>query len=153
VCAYSEAGAPVSVIRTAILAEFPRLRALWPVLESKPEHLAEIGKAVMRHESRITPEDVSHGFDRVIQESPTTSWPPGPHEVLGCILDERRRRVRDDSPVPRVTRTTGLSFAEWWHSLAEDERERHEALHRIMAAGKFATPEARAPVGVEVDSW
>ena len=143
----------MSEIRTAILAEFPRLRALWPVLETKPEHLAEIGKAVMRHESRITPEDVSHGFDRVIQESPTTSWPPGPHEVLGCILDERNRRRRDDSHERRSPSGAGLSFAEWWHSLPEPERGKHEALCRIMGRGDLTISASREPVGAEADSW
>lgn len=137
----------MSAIRAAVLAEFPRLRALWPVLETKPEHLAEIGKAVMRHESRITPEDVSHGFDQVIQQSPTTSWPPGPHEVLGCILAERDRRTRYDTPRAQAHAGPGLSFAEWWHSLPEPERGKHEALCRIMGGGQLAS------VGAEADSW
>lgn len=143
----------MSAIRAALLAEFPRLRALWPVLETKPEHLAEIGKAVMRHESRLTPEDVSHGFDQVIQQSPTTSWPPGPHEVLGCILRERDARRHELATVPRVTPRPGLSFAEWWHSLPEPERAKHEALCRIMGSDDLTEAAASASVGAEEDSW
>jgi len=143
----------MSAIRAAVLAEFPRLRALWPVLETKPEHLAEIGKAVMRHESRITPEDVSHGFDQVIQQSPTTSWPPGPHEVLGCILTARDERRRSDTQAKPITSGPGLSFAEWWHSLPESERGKHEALCRIMGRGDLTSAGTPATVGAEADSW
>ena len=121
----------MSAIRDAILGEFPRLRALWPVLEGKPEHLGEIGKAIMRHENRLKPEDVTHGFDRVIQECPTTGWPPGPHEVLGCVLREADARRTRTSASSRP-RPSGVTFAEWWHSLDQTEREKHEALARMM---------------------
>ena len=87
----------MSEIRDAILAEFPRLRALWPGLNSKPDVLTEIGKAVMAHAAKLTPEDVARGFDDVIQASPTSGWPPGPHEVVGCVLaaaGERRESER-----------------------------------------------------------
>lgn len=87
----------MSEIRDAIVAEFPRLRAIWPGLNGKPEVLAEVGKAVMVHAERLTPEDVARGFDDVIQASPTTGWPPGPHEVVGCVLaaaTERRTNER-----------------------------------------------------------
>jgi hypothetical protein len=94
----------VSEIREAISDEFSRLRAIWPGLNRKPEVLAEVGKAVMAHADKLTPEDVARGFDAVIQASPTSGWPPGPHEVVGCVLaaagerreNERTARRRDD---------------------------------------------------------
>lgn len=121
----------MSEIRSALLAEFPRLRALWPVLETKPEHLNEIGKAVMRHEEKLKPDDVTRGIDRVLQECPTTGYPPGPHEVLGCVLREAQARSNRTLPGPRP-KAGGLTFAEWWHGLDSEERERHEALGRMM---------------------
>ena len=87
----------MSEIREAIVAEFPRLRALWPGLNKKPEVLSEVGKAVMAHADKLAPEDVARGFDALIQASPTSGWPPGPHEVVGCVLTaagERRENER-----------------------------------------------------------
>jgi hypothetical protein len=121
----------VSVIRSAILAEFPRLRALWPALTSKPEHLSEIGKAIMRHEDRLTPDDVTRGFDRVILETPTSAYPPGPHEVLRSVMAEMTARKARTLP-GRRPQPGGVTFAEWWSSLDPDERSQHEALARMM---------------------
>lgn len=139
----------MSTIRSALLAEFGRLRALWPVLETKPEHLNEIGKAVMRHEEKLKPEDVTRGIDRVVQECPTTGYPPGPHEVLGCVLREAQARNNRTLPSPRPARE-GVSFAEWWHGLEADERKRHEAIGRMMAKQQ---PVAAGVTEQEDEEW
>ena len=110
-----------------------RLASLWPALKSKPEHVAEVEQAVLRHEPRLTVSDLTHGFDEVIANCPTTGWPPGPHEVLGCVLGARKRRLNGEAlqSAPR-SRFGGLTFAEWWHTLPPDERPRHATLARMM---------------------
>lgn len=122
----------MSEVKSAITEQIQRLRVLWPALNSRPETTAEIVSAVMRYSQRLVPSDIHTGFDRVIEASPTTGWPPGPHEVVGCVLQARRERNNaTDSPRRHAG---GISFSEWWHSLPEDERGQHEAIRRMMQA-------------------
>lgn len=87
--------------------QLQRLRALWPALNAKHEVTDEITRAIKRHESKLAPEDVVAGFDEVIATSPTNGWPPGPHEIVGCVLHASRAR-RSDAPRPQYPPRTEL---------------------------------------------
>lgn len=143
----------MSEIRDAIRAEFPRLRALWPALHTKPEHLSEIGKALMQHADRLTPEDIARGFDRVVQSSPTTAYPPGPHEVLGCVLAESSARARDrreserrrraDENLPARNEVAGRSCPKCRGALAflaDDRMLWCDTCRAVVAAGNAHAP-------------
>jgi hypothetical protein len=132
------------VIDTAA-EQIARLRVLWPVLNSRPEHTQEIVQAIRRHVSRLKPEDVEVGFSNAIENAPTNGWPPGPHEILGSVLKAAETRRAITTTPPRRY-AAGLTFSEWWHSLPERERPRHQALARIMGAGT-------GPDLAEVDEW
>jgi hypothetical protein len=82
-----------SAITQTIDEQLSRLENLWPTLKKKPEILDEIRQAIIRQERRITTLDISRGFDALIEKSPTSGWPPGPHEVMGCILFESGQRL------------------------------------------------------------
>lgn len=82
-----------STLTQAIDEQLERLKNLWPTLKNKPEVLEEIRHAITKHERRLESSDVAQGFDDVIQKSPTSGWPPGPHEVIGCILGVANQRV------------------------------------------------------------
>jgi hypothetical protein len=122
----------VSAFADEVAAQIGRLASLWPALKTRREHVHEIESALMRHQSRLTAGDVTHGFDEVIANSPTTGWPPGPHEVLGCVLQARVRRVNGESSRKPRHNFGGLTFAQWWHTLPLDERDRHGALARML---------------------
>jgi hypothetical protein len=139
----------VSAIRDEIRSQSGRLVALWPALRNKPDVVAEIERAVLRHEPRLVTEDITHGFDQVIDNSPTSGWPPGPHEVLGCVLDARRARTNGKEPTPR--KFGGLTFAEWWHTLPADQRSHHGTLQRMMTRGLDSVDDGAAPVVVPLD--
>lgn len=118
-------------VKSAITEQIQRLRVLWPALNSRPETTDEIVGAVMRYAGRLVPADIHTGFDRVIEASPTSGWPPGPHEVVGCVLQARRERTNSsDSPRRNFG---GVTFSEWWYSLPVAERGKHQALHKMMA--------------------
>ena len=82
-----------STLTPAIDEQLTRLENLWPTLKKKPEVMDEIRQAILRQERRITALDISQGFDAVIEKSPTSGWPPGPHEVMGCILFASGQRL------------------------------------------------------------
>jgi hypothetical protein len=81
-----------STLTQAIDQQLERLQNLWPTLKKKPEVMDEIRQAIIRQERRISAADISDGFDSVIEKSPTSGWPPGPHEVIGCILHASSQR-------------------------------------------------------------
>lgn len=87
--------------------QLQRIRALWPALNGKPEVTDEITRAIKRHEGKLEPADVVAGFDEVIATSPTTGWPPGPHEIVGCVLRASGAR-RMDAPPPQYPPRTEL---------------------------------------------
>lgn len=117
-------------IESAVGEQIQRLRVLWPVLNSRDQHTQEIVAAVMRHAHRITADDVRAGFDEAIEGAPTSGWPPGPHEVIGCVLAARERRVGSTHTPRRFG--GGLTFAQWWHTLGQQERGKHSTLRRMM---------------------
>lgn len=90
-----------------ITEQVQRLRVLWPALNAKPEVTDEIRRAIMRHEAKLDPSDVVTGFDMVISESPTSGWPPGPHEIVGCVMRASALR-RMDAPAPQYPPRTEL---------------------------------------------
>lgn len=90
-----------------ITEQVQRLRVLWPALNGRPEVTDEIRRAIMRHEGKLDASDVVIGFDTVISESPTSGWPPGPHEILGCIMRASATR-RMDAPAPQYPPRTEL---------------------------------------------
>lgn len=90
-----------------ITEQVQRLRVLWPALNAKPEVTDEIRRAIMRHEGKLEPSDVVTGFDTVISESPTSGWPPGPHEIVGCVMRASAAR-RMDAPAPQYPPRTEL---------------------------------------------
>jgi hypothetical protein len=124
--------------------QIARLRVLWPVLNSRPEHTQEIISAIRRHASRLTCDDVETGFSFAIENAPTNGWPPGPHEILGSVLKAAETRRAVNAPQPKRY-VGGMTFAEWWGALPADERPRHRALASLMQ-GKTLTPD-------EEDSW
>lgn len=73
-------------VEDVVLEQIQRLRVIWPTLNAKQAITQEIHDSVMRHSAKLTEEDVRKGFDIVIESSPSRGWPPGPHEVIGCIL-------------------------------------------------------------------
>lgn len=131
----------MSEVQAETAEQIARLRVLWPVLNSRPEHTQEIVKAVIRHEHKLSVADVTVGFSNAIENAPTTGWPPGPHEVLGCIIKAAEVRKATSATVTTRRHTGGLTFAEWWSSLPEDERPKHKALHRIMRGTDPDEPE------------
>ena len=82
------------VIEVELARQVERLRVLWPQLRKSSGITDEVEAAVMRHARRITADDVRLGFDDVVEGSPSTGWPPGPHEVVGCILAASKSRKR-----------------------------------------------------------
>jgi hypothetical protein len=118
----------------AIGEQITRLRVLWPVLNGRQEHTQEIERAIRRKASKLTADDVVRGFDDAIEAAPTTGWPPGPHEVLGCVM--ARALTRELTEKPRNPRwSMGLTFHEWWDTLPANERDAHGVLHRMMTKG------------------
>ena len=121
----------MSALEHAIGEQIDRLRVLWPVLNSRQEHTQEIENAIRRKASKLTADDVTRGFDDAIEAAPTTGWPPGPHEVLGCVM--ARAHTREINAGPRKREWgVGLTFQEWWQTVPVHERGQHAVLHRMM---------------------
>jgi hypothetical protein len=127
----------VSALEAAIGEQIQRLRVLWPVLNGRQKHTQEIESAIRRNARKLTADDVTQGFSDAIEASPTTGWPPGPHEVLGCVM--ARAHTRDLAQGPRRrSYGVGMTFHEWWQTVPVSERPRHAALHKLMT--KEETP-------------
>jgi len=122
----------VSAFGDELATQVGRLQSLWPALKTRHDHRQEIERAVLRHQSRLTVSDVTHGFDEVIAACPTSGWPPGPHEVLGCVMSARLRRVNGEMVHTPRRHTGDMTFAEWWHTLPPGERDQHGALARML---------------------
>jgi hypothetical protein len=95
----------VNEIESATAEQIARLRVLWPVLNSRPEHTQEIVQAIMRNRGRLKPEDIEGGFSDAIERQPTSGWPPGPHEILGCVL--KAAEVRRAIMAPQLPYSNG----------------------------------------------
>lgn len=135
----------MSDIESATAEQIARLRVLWPVLNSRPEHTQEIMQAIVRNRGRLKPEDIEGGFSDAIERQPTTGWPPGPHEILGCVLKAAEVRRAIMAPQPRRY-VGGMTFAEWWHSLPADGREQHTTLAKMLGRDDLAAEVA--PLGL-----
>lgn len=82
-----------STLTQVLEEQLTRLKNLWPTLKNKPEVMEEIRRAVIKQERRLQLSDVEQGFDLVIEKSPTSGWPPGPHEVIGCVITAANQRL------------------------------------------------------------
>jgi hypothetical protein len=89
-----------------------RMVGVWPGLRKRVDLQREIGAAIMRHAPRLTVEDIAQGMDDLVgrartqQDDGGPAAPPGPHEVVGCILTAARARTLSDTtaPAPGVPR-------------------------------------------------
>ncbi len=123
------------VTRAEVRAAIGRMAGVWPALARRDAMRQEIGNAVMRHADKLQPDDLARGMDellaraRGVQDDGGPASPPGPHEVVGCILRAKDERVRD---TPTPARPSGITFSEWWSSLSDDERAKHDALRKVM---------------------
>lgn len=91
-----------------ITEQLQRLRSLWPALNSKPQVIDEIRQAIVRQAAKLQPQDVVGGFDDCIAAMPTSGWPPGPHEVVGCVMRRSDAR-RSEAPAPVYPPRTELT--------------------------------------------
>ena len=139
-----------------------RLAGVYARLRKADELRQEIGQALMRHAERLDVADLHAGITALIESMPTRqadggpSSPPGPHEVVGCILTAKRARlndapairyslaqstrdkVRQGLPVTaqeanaRAVWEPGITTSAWWSSLTVDERHEHATLKAYM---------------------
>lgn len=87
------------VARVQVRDTVQRLAGVWPTLRKRDTLRDEIGRALMRHADNLDPADLDEGVTllvqtaRVQQDDGGPAAPPGPGEVLGCVLSARRARV------------------------------------------------------------
>lgn len=140
-----------------------RMQSVWPRVQTTPGLKAEMVAAVMRHAEKLHPLDLAAGVDSLIESRPAaqdTGWaaaPPGPHEVVGCLLAARatrmqnapavrtslaqgtRDKIRQGLPITpqeanaREAWVPGITFAAWWASLSVSEQHDHATLRAYMA--------------------
>ena len=139
-----------------------RLAGVYHRLRKADELRQEIGQALMRHAERLEGADLYAGSNALIESLPTRqadggpTVPPGPHEVVGCILTAQRARL-DDAPAIRysLAQSTrdkvrqglsvtaqeanaydvwepGITFSAWWSSLTISEQHDHATLREYM---------------------
>jgi len=126
------------VTRSDVRDVLQRMTGVWTRLKSNDELRQEIGHAIMRHAERLERDDLRNGVDAVMlntraqQRDGGPAVPPGPHEVVGCILAARERRVRDQGPLRTWDRQRGVTFQQWWATIPAGERPQHETLRRMM---------------------
>ena len=126
------------VTRSDVRDVITRMTGVWTRLKSNDELRQEIGHAIMRHADRLEPDDLREGVDAVMmntraqQRDGGPAVPPGPHEIIGCILAARERRVRDQGPLRTWDRQRGVTFQQWWATIPAGERAQHETLRRMM---------------------
>ena len=139
-----------------------RLAGVYTRLRKADELRQEIGQALMRHAEKLEGADLHTGVTALIESMPTRqrdggpSAPPGPHEVVGCILTARnarlndapairyslaqstREKVRQGLPVTAQEANAhdvwepGITFSAWWSSLTVDEQHEHATLKAYM---------------------
>lgn len=154
-------GDAVSAVQAETAEQIARLRVLWPVLNQRPEHTQEIVKAIARHEHKLAVDDVQVGFSNAIENAPTNGWPPGPHEVLGCIIKASQTRKATGATATSRRSFGGLTFGEWWSTLDESDKPKHRALYRLMRGedpdepelAEVTAPVPATPFGDEVIEW
>ena len=139
-----------------------RLAGVYHRLRKADELRQEIGTALMRHAERLEVADLYAGCNALIESLPTRqadggpTVPPGPHEVVGCILTAQRARL-NDAPAIRysLAQSTrdkvrqglavtaqeahahdvwepGITFSQWWSSLTISEQGDHATLREYM---------------------
>jgi len=139
-----------------------RMQSVWPRVQTTPGLKAEMVAAVMRHAEKLQPLDLAAGVDSLIESRPAaqdTGWaaaPPGPHEVVGCLLAARATRMQN-APAVRTSLAQGtrdkmrqglpvtaeeanaheawvpgITFSAWWSSLTVSEQGDHKVLKAYM---------------------
>jgi len=91
------------VARVQVRDTVARIAAVWPRLASDKHYglRQEIGGAIMRHADALDLSDLEEGVAMLIssaraqQDDGGPAAPPGPHEVLGCVLAAKRARLAD----------------------------------------------------------
>lgn len=87
------------VARVQVRDTVQRIAGVWPTLRKRDTLRDEIGRALMRHADTLDPVDLDEGVAllvqtaRVQQDDGGPAAPPGPGEVLGCVLTAKRQRV------------------------------------------------------------
>lgn len=158
----------MTITRTDAIDTVKRLTSVYSRLRRDDTMRDEIGQALMRHADKLTVPDLYAGCTALIETLPARqkdggpAAPPGPHEVLGCVLQARHDRVREEPKVrfsmaqsvrdkvragERITRAEalahdvyepGLSYREWWSGLTADEKIEHRILNETVIAGGVA---------------
>jgi hypothetical protein len=139
-----------------------RLAGVYARLRKADELRQEIGQALMRHAERLDVGDLYAGTTALIESLPTRASdggpasPPGPHEVVGCVLTAQRARLNDAPAIrysmaqgtrdkvrqglPVTTQEAnahdvweqGITFSAWWSSLTISEQHDHATLREYM---------------------
>ena len=92
-----------------------RLVGVWPTLRKRDTLRDEIGRALMRHADTLEAADLDNGVSllvqtaRVQQDDGGPAAPPGPGEVLGCVLSAKRARVSSERDKMRAEDWGGKS--------------------------------------------
>ena len=90
------------VARVQVRDTVQRLAGVWPTLRKRDTLRDEIGRALMRHADNLEAADLDEGVTllvqtaRVQQDDGGPAAPPGPGEVLGCVLSAKRQREADE---------------------------------------------------------
>ncbi len=139
-----------------------RLAGVFPRLRKEDALRNEIGRALMCNADKLEVSDLHAGCTSMIESMPALQpdgWPtapPGPHEVVGCVLTAMRARL-NDAPAIRysLAQTTrdkvrqglavtaqeanahdvwepGITFSAWWSSLTVSEQGDHKVLKAYM---------------------
>ena len=131
-------GGAFVVTRQQVREGITRMVGVWPTLARRDALRQEIGHAIMRHAERIDPVDIRLGLDDLIararaqQDDGGPAAPPGPHEVVGCILSAARVRDMADTTTPAVGVTPEVVAADarLLDDLARGERVTIEDVRR-----------------------
>lgn len=116
------AGDPKSAKQSTFVKEqLTRLAGVWPALRNNAAMLEECERLVLRHKDRLVRSDLEEGISLVIEISPAKGYPPGPNEVIGCVLRVREERMQAERDAER------------------SEELRRDPPARQQVAGKFCT--------------
>lgn len=89
----------MALARVQVRDAIQRLCGVWPSLGKRDALRDEIGRAIMQHADTLDLADLDAGLSllirsaRVRQDDGGPALPPGPGEVVGCILTARRDRT------------------------------------------------------------